>query len=133
MRVERARFLNRRIIANPKVIACLIALADFASAAKADGIDPGGVKDMQPHAAAGVTVYGAIDVGYAYQTHGAPLSGADYEGLNYTMFGAKQNRQQISTLSNNGLSQSFIGAKAEDALYENWKAVAKAETGFVPL
>jgi predicted porin len=82
----------------------------------------------------GVTVYGAIDVGYAYQTHGASLSGALGTGLEYNMFGSSNVRNRpISSLSDNGLTQSFVGVKAEEALGMGWTAVAKAEIGIVPL
>jgi predicted porin len=133
MQINRAQFLDRRVIANPIVIACVFAVIGFASAANADDIDLGRVKDMLPKTTAGVTVYGAIDVGYAYQSHGTPLNGADYTGLNTIMFGAKASLKPISTLSEDGLSQSFIGIKVEEALYENWRVIAKAESGFVPL
>ena len=81
----------------------------------------------------GITLYGAIDVGYVYQTKGAPLSGADYIGLNYNMFGSKNNREGISSVTNNALSQSFVGLKVELPIAMGWTALAKLETAFNPL
>lgn len=39
----------------------------------------------------GVTLYGTIDVGYAYQTHGVPLSSQFPTGLEYQAFTATRN------------------------------------------
>ena len=41
----------------------------------------------------GVTLYGTIDVGAAYQNHGAPLSGAVGTGLEYNITGSSDNHQ----------------------------------------
>ncbi|MGC2632473.1 MAG: hypothetical protein WA265_21365, partial [Rhodomicrobium sp.] len=37
----------------------------------------------------GVTVYGTIDLDYAYQTHGVPLGASFYPGLEYNISGSK--------------------------------------------
>ncbi len=81
----------------------------------------------------GVTVYGTIDVGYAYQTHGAPLGGAFYPGLEYNLNGSKNANRAISTLAENGLEQSKIGVKIEEDIGSGWKAIGKLETAFNPV
>jgi predicted porin len=80
-----------------------------------------------------VTIYGTIDAGYAYQTHGAPLSGALYNGIEYRAFGTKNLRGPVSTLTENGRQQSSVGIKIEEALGSGWVAIGKFETGFNPL
>jgi predicted porin len=81
----------------------------------------------------GVTLYGALDVGYAYQTNGAPQNGSLYTGgLNFNMYAAPQNRQSVSALSGNGLEQSKIGLKIEERVGYGLAAIGKIETGFNP-
>src|SRR5262245_29336175 len=113
MQLGRAPLSYRSAIAGKaKALAYALALTGFASAAQADGIDLASLKDaapaMPPTSVAGVTVYGAVDIGYAYQTHGAPLSGALITGLDYNMFGSTNNNKQISTIAPNGLTNSFL-------------------------
>jgi predicted porin len=117
-----------------KLVICALALGGFAASAQAADLDAGGLKDPLPDTLTykGVTIYGAIDIGYAYQTHGAPLSGADPAPLNFNMFGSPQNNKPISTIASNGLSQSFIGFKVEEAIGMGWTVLARGETGFVP-
>ncbi len=81
----------------------------------------------------GVTIYGTVDVGYAYQTHGAPLGGAFYPGLEYNLNGSKNANRAISSLAENGLEQSKIGVKFEEAVGYGWLAIGKLETAFNPL
>jgi predicted porin len=81
----------------------------------------------------GVTVYGVIDVDYAYQTHGAPLSGSFYPGIAYNISSAKYVNMPISTLADNGLEQSKLGLKFEEPMGAGWTAIGKIETGFNPL
>jgi predicted porin len=118
-----------------KLLICALALGGFAASAQAADLGLDSMKDPLPDALTykGVTVYGAIDVGYAYQTHGAPLAGSAGAPLNYTMFGATPNNKAISSIAANGLSQSFIGVKAEESFAPGWTVLAKAETGFQPL
>jgi predicted porin len=117
-----------------KLLICALALGGFAASAQAADLDVGSLKDPLPDSLTyrGVTIYGAIDVGYAYQTHGAPLSGALGTGLQDNMFGSSSSNKSISALAPNGLTQSFIGAKMEEAIGMGWTVVGKAEIGFVP-
>src|ERR1700722_16502028 len=55
----------------------------------------------------GVRLYGTIDVGYGYQTHGAPWDPFFASGASY--FLQKMNRSSMWTLAPNGLSQSNLG------------------------
>jgi predicted porin len=136
MQIGRARHFHRRAIAGRALLFALT-LTGFTSAAQADGDKSGSLKDalpaMPPTTVAGVTVYGAIDIGYAYQTHGAPLSGFLSTGLQYNMFGSTSSNKQISTIAPNGLSNSFVGVKVEESIGWGWTAIAKLESGIQPL
>ena len=82
----------------------------------------------------GVTVYGTIDVGYAYQSHGVPLSSQYVGGLEYQAFTTTRNFAGAqSTLAESGLEQSKVGIRVERPIIEGWTLLAKAETGFNPL
>jgi len=118
-----------------KLVVCAFAIGGFAASAQAADLGVDSLKDPLPDTLTykGVTVYGTIDAGYAYQTHGAPLSGANGSGLQYNMFNASSSNKAISTLAPNGLSQSLVGLKAEEAIGMGWAVLAKAESGFQPL
>jgi predicted porin len=117
-----------------RTLVCALALAGVVGSAQAADLGLDGMKDPLPDTLTfkGVTIYGTIDVGYAYQSNGAPFSGAMYTGLDYNMYGSKQNRQVISTLTNNALSQSQVGVKFEESLGMGFVAIGKLDTGFNP-
>lgn len=79
----------------------------------------------------GVTLYGAIDVSIAHLTHGAPLSNTYPASLPFVLQ-AFSNRP-ITSIANNGLSQSRIGLSGAEPLgLLDIKAVFRLETGFQP-
>jgi len=59
-----------------------------------------------------VTVYGTIDVGGGYQTHGAPFDPNIQSGASYLI--QKMNRVAMWGLAPNALSQSNIGVKGNE-------------------
>ncbi len=79
---------------------------------------------------AGITLYGTVDIGYAYQTNGLPYSPYFYTGLNYANQTLSKGSQ--SQLTNNAMEQSKIGVKAEEELGYGFAAIGKLETGFNP-
>jgi hypothetical protein len=133
MQIGRASLFYGSVNAG-KAIVCALALAGFASAAQADGINLGSMKDPLPDSITfkGVTVYGAIDMGYAYQTKGVPLSGVAGAPLNFVLAGTTPNRMPVSTVASNGLTQSFVGVKVEESIGMGWTVLGKAEIGFLP-
>ncbi|MFZ1107520.1 MAG: porin [Rhodomicrobium sp.] len=120
-----------------KFVACAAALAGFAlSAHAADLGDGGSLKDPLPDTLSyhGVTVYGTVDVGYAYQTNGRPL-GNEVSDLEYSPFTTTRNYtgQSISTLQANALEQSKIGVKIEENIGYGFEAIGRLEAGFNPV
>ena len=104
-------------------LACAPALAD-------------GWKDPLPDSFtfAGVTFYGTVDVGYAYQSEGVPLNGKYVGGLEYQAFTTTRNfAGSVSTVAESGLEQSKIGLLVDRAMSDDLKLVARLETGFNPL
>jgi len=119
-----------------RVLAYAFAAAGLAATAHAADLDLGSVKDPLPDTLTwhGVTIYGTVDVGYAYQTNGRPL-GSIVSDLEYTPFMPTRNYtgQAISTLTANALEQSKIGAKLEENIGYGFTLIGKADTGFNPL
>jgi predicted porin len=113
-----------------------IAFIGAVTAAQAADLGLDGLKDPLPGTLTfqGVTVYGTIDVGYAYQTNGRPLGGV-VSNLEYIPFTTTRNftGQSISTITASGLEQSKLGVKVEEGLGLGWTAVARVEAGFNPL
>jgi len=94
------------------------------------------VKDPLPDALSlgGVTLYATIDVGYAYQSHGVPLSSEYLGGLEYQSFTTTRNfAGSQSTLAESGLEQSKIGIRVSQPFAEGFTLVARTDTGFNPL
>ena len=117
-----------------KLLVCAAAFSGFAvQACAADLGDGTTLKDPLPDTLTwrGVTVYGTLDFGFAYQTHGLPESGAAYVGLDYAL--TKLSNQSISALTNNALEQSKIGVKIEEPIGMGLTVVGKIETDFNPL
>jgi predicted porin len=82
----------------------------------------------------GVTIYGTVDIGYAYQNHGVPTSSTLPGGLEYQAFTTTRNfAGSVSTAAESGLEQSKIGVRVSQPIADDWTLVARAETGFNPL
>ncbi|MDR2012567.1 MAG: porin [Rhodanobacter sp.] len=77
----------------------------------------------------GVTLYGTLDMGVAYMTHGAPLS-QDMPWLGALI--QKNGNKSITSLAPNGLSQSKIGLKGSEKIADDLNVVFNLEMGFVP-
>ena len=110
--------------------AAAVALALVYTSAQADGKDP--LPDSL--SLGGVTLYGTVDVGYAYQSKGVPLSSTFPGGLEYQAFTTTRNfAGSVSTAAESGLEQSKIGVRVAQPIAEDWSLVARLETGFNPL
>src|SRR5215470_5765408 len=116
----RARNLSRSLLSS--AILGGIALVAFNTSARA--------ADDLSLTWAGVTLYGTVDVGIAYQSHGNPLSQDFYPTLQY-MIGSSNNKS-ITTVASSGLSQSKLGLRGTEALNDDISFVFNLESGFNP-
>ena len=94
------------------------------------------VKDPLPDSLSlgGVTLYATIDVGYAYQSNGVPLSSQYLGGLEYQAFTTTRNFSgSQSTIAESGLEQSKIGIRVSEPIVDDFTLVARTDTGFNPL
>ena len=116
-----------------KLLICAAVAGGFAAPAQADDQGIEGLRDPLPDSLTykGVTIYGTIDVGYAYQTAGLPLGASFYPGLSWEANGT--GLRPISTLVNNAASLSQVGVKFEEALGMGFAAIGKAGTAFDPV
>jgi len=78
----------------------------------------------------GITVYGIVDMGGGYQTHGAPFDPRSSVGASYLL--QKQNRSPLWSLAPNGLNNSTIGIKGTEPIGGNLSLVFALDAGFDP-
>jgi predicted porin len=78
----------------------------------------------------GITVYGTIDGGVTWLSHGAPFNGTSAVGADY-LLQKYSNRAQWS-LAPNGLSNSNIGIKGNEAFAPGWAFIFDVQAGFDP-
>ena len=79
----------------------------------------------------GITLYGTVDIGGAYQLHGVGSNSHLQTGLEYPI--SKNSNQSITSMGNSGLSQSVIGIKGDIALIDGLSGIFKLEPGINPL
>jgi predicted porin len=78
----------------------------------------------------GITLYGVIDIGLQYETHGAPFS--DYHPAGSAEFVQKNSRQSAFGATPSNMGQSRIGLQGIEHVIGDWSAVFKVETFFNP-
>jgi predicted porin len=79
----------------------------------------------------GITLYGIVDVGLQYETHGAPFN--DYFMASSADIVQKNSRRSIVGATSSNLSLSRIGLQGIEPLsFGDWSGVFKAETVFNP-
>jgi hypothetical protein len=79
----------------------------------------------------GITLYGVIDAGFTYQTHGAPLDPRSPPGSAYIVqrYSRPSSRWDVAP---NGLQNSFIGIKGNKLVGGDTSAVFALDAGFDP-
>jgi predicted porin len=78
----------------------------------------------------GITVYGTIDAGFGWQSHGAPWDPRSAVGASYLI--QKQNNSPLWGPAPNALTNSFIGIKGTEPIGEDLSVVFALDTGFDP-
>lgn len=78
----------------------------------------------------GITLYGAVDIGVAYQNHGVPVSQDMYTGVAYLV--TRNSRDSVTSIAPNGMSQSKLGLKGDIPLADDLSGVFNFEMGFNP-
>src|ERR1700704_1852302 len=78
----------------------------------------------------GITIYGTIDAGVGWQSHGAPFDPRSAVGASYLI--QKQNRSPLWSLAPNALSNSTIGIKGTQPIGGNVSVVFALDAGFDP-
>src|SRR5579871_1243348 len=81
-------------------------------------------------AAYGIRLYGTIDVGFGYQTNGAPLDRSLPTALTY--FPQKMNNGEKWAISPNALGASNVGLQIQEPLGAGWSFVGQLEAAFDP-
>jgi predicted porin len=77
----------------------------------------------------GITLYGAVDVGVSWVSHGLPENGYNYEGESLV------NRNGNSShflIAQNNLSQTGLGLRGKEEFMPGWFGVFNASTGINP-
>ena len=78
----------------------------------------------------GITVYGAIDAGFGWQSHGAPWDPRSAVAASYLI--QKQNNSALWGPAPNALTNSFIGIKGTEPIGGNVSVVFALDAGFDP-
>jgi predicted porin len=78
----------------------------------------------------GITVYGTIDGGVTWRSHGAPFNGTSPPGVDYLI--QKYSNRPRWDLAPNGLTQSNIGIKGKEPLAPGWDFIFDLQAGFDP-
>jgi predicted porin len=78
----------------------------------------------------GLTLYGNVDLGLQYQTHGAPAS--DYIAYSTEPVVQKNSNGSVTALVSSPLSWSRIGLAGREPLLGEWSGVFRLETYFNP-
>jgi predicted porin len=107
--------------------AALLALAGVAHA-QTGGPAPAAADDsLTWH---GITLYGIVDIGLQYQTHGTPIS--DYFPAGSAELIQKNSNSSVLGFTPNNFSQSRVGLSGKEPLLYDWSGVFRMETFFNP-
>src|SRR6202043_650720 len=78
----------------------------------------------------GITLYGIVDIGLQYQTHGVPIS--DYFPAGTESIIQKNSNHSVTAVTPNNWSQSRIGLSGNEPIAGDWSGVFRLETFFNP-
>jgi predicted porin len=109
---------------NPSLLVVSLALAPVAMAQTKP---PEADSSLTLH---GITIYGVVDLGLQYETHGATLSDFFPAGGNGLL--QKNSYKSVTGITPNNFSQSRVGLQGKEPLLGDWSAVFRLETYFNP-
>jgi predicted porin len=112
-----------------RTLVLLGALAASVSALAQQKTGPG-ITDDDALTFHGITLYGVIDIGLQYDTHGAPFS--DYRPAASANIVQKNSRQSVFGVTPSNMGQSRVGIQGIEPLYGDWSAVFRVESFFNP-
>jgi predicted porin len=78
----------------------------------------------------GITIYGIVDIGLQYETHGATLSDYFSNGGNSLL--QKNSYKSVLGATPSNMSQSRVGVRGKEPLLDDWSGVFQVETYFNP-
>ena len=78
----------------------------------------------------GITLFGAVDMGFGWQSHGAPFDSISAVTSSYLI--QKQNGGPMWTRAANAMSNSFIGIKGKEPIGGDFSVVFDLDAGFDP-
>jgi hypothetical protein len=78
----------------------------------------------------GITVYGTIDAGVTWQSHGTPFNRILPAGVEFVI--AKNSNRALWNLAPGALSQSNIGIKGNEPFASEWAFIFDLQGGFDP-
>ncbi|MGH9641289.1 MAG: porin [Terriglobales bacterium] len=78
----------------------------------------------------GITLYGAVDIGLQYESHGAPFS--DYYTPASTNIVQKDSRESVFGVTGSNSSQTKVGLRGLEPIGGDWSGVFALETWFNP-
>src|ERR1700720_3678519 len=112
--------------------ACVLAAASFGAVAVAQAQTAAPAPKAPDSSLTwnGITLYGIVDVGLQYQTHGVPIS--DYFPAGTESIIQKNSNGSITSVTPSNLSQSRIGLSGNEPLTGDWSGVFRLETFFNP-
>jgi predicted porin len=110
----------------------VLAILAGATAAQAQNVGPAPANNGGDDSLTwkGITLYGIVDLGLQYQTHGAPIS--DYFAPGSEEIIQKNSNKSVLGFTPSNLSQSRIGLSGKEPLMGDWSAVFRVETFFNP-
>lgn len=77
----------------------------------------------------GITLFGTVDAGVGWVSHGLPENGQNYEGQSLIN---KYTNHAMWKVAQNNLQQTTLGVKGEQELIPGWSGVFMASTGINP-
>src|SRR5262249_40760053 len=78
----------------------------------------------------GITIYGTVDAGATWQSHGTPYNGSLPAGAEYLI--QKNSNRALWNPANNAVNQSNIGIKGKEEFAPGWAFVFDLQANFNP-